>query len=326
MLSKGALQRLREVVEEPDLEGSRYQLVKRIGQGGMGTVFLAEDSQLQRKVALKVMNVVDASGDLTGRMWKEARILASLEHPGIIPIHDVGSLPDGRVFYAMKYVQGDRLDEYIKKDEIAQTELLRAFEKICEAVAFANAHDVLHRDLKPENIMVGQFGEVLVMDWGIAKLLQESEQSFDPNSEDTDQVHTQKGTIIGTRGYMSPEQQQADSELDQRTDVYSLGAILYFLLTREHPYSEPLPIPSKVPKRLAAICRKAMSNAPQDRYATANELGSDISKFIDHQPVSAYKENVLERAARWANRNRFVVYLILTYLLLRFLVLIFLKR
>ncbi|HSE43471.1 MAG TPA: serine/threonine-protein kinase [Acidobacteriota bacterium] len=325
MLSKGALQRLRELVEEPDLEGSRYQLLERIGQGGMGTVFLAEDSQLQRKVALKVMNVVDASGDLTARMWKEARILASLEHPGIVPIHDVGSLPDGRVFYAMKYVQGNRLDEYLK-NEITQAELLRVFEKICEAVAFANAHGVLHRDLKPENIMVGQFGEVLVMDWGIAKLLQESEQPVDSSSQTTDGVHTQKGTIIGTRGYMSPEQQQGNLELDQRTDVYSLGAILYFLLTREHPYTEPLQIPSKVPKRLAAICRKAMATAPEDRYSTANELGTDIARFIDHQPVSAYNENVLERAARWVDRNRFVVYLILTYLLLRFLVLLFLKR
>src|SRR5262245_25922002 len=106
MLSKDAVQRLRAAVEEPDLEGTRYRVIEKIGQGGMGTVFLAEDSELQRKVALKVMNLVDSSGDLTSRMWKEARILAQLEHPGIVPVHDVGSLPDGRVFYAMKYVEG----------------------------------------------------------------------------------------------------------------------------------------------------------------------------------------------------------------------------
>ena len=328
MLSKDALKRLQAVVEEPDLEGTRYRVIERIGQGGMGTVFLAEDSELQRKVALKVMNLVDSSDDLTSRMWKEARIIAQLEHPGIVPVHDVGTLSDGRIFYAMKYVQGSRLDHVLKENTDTDG-ILRLFEKICEAVAFANAHGVIHRDLKPENVMVGPFGEVLVMDWGIAKLLRQTENglsgalnSLHPNSTDTDH-----GTIIGTRGYMSPEQERGESgSLDQRTDVYSLGAILYFLLTAEHPTSEPVQILPKIPKRLAAICRKAMAASLENRYKTANELASDIAKFIDHQPVSAYRENPFERAVRWIDRNRFVVYLIVTYLLLRFLVLIFLNR
>lgn len=315
MLSKDSVHRLQAVLEEPDLEGTRYRVIERIGRGGMGSVYLAEDLELQRKVALKVMNLTDPSGDIAKRMWKEARIVAQLEHPGIVPIHDVGVLPDDRVFYAMKYVQGSRLDEYRSKRQTV-AEVLRLFQKICEAVAFANAHGVIHRDLKPENIMVGPFGEVLVMDWGVAKVLRNldfdaSEHSDGSRSSEKD---TQHGTIIGTKGYMSPEQSRGEiNTLDQRTDVYSLGAILSFLLPEKD-------------KRLAAICKKAMAESPADRYFGAEQLASDIGHFFDHQPISAYRENPLERAARWIDRNRFVVYLIGTYLILRFLVLLFMKR
>jgi serine/threonine protein kinase len=215
--------------------------------------------------------------------------------------------------------------DVVTRKNLTQAELLRLFEKICEAVAFANAHGVIHRDLKPENIMVGPFGEVLVMDWGIAKLVKQSEEGVSSSFSTSRKSDTQDGTIIGTRGYMSPEQKSGGS-IDQRADVYSLGAILCFLLASEHPYSESIQIPSNVPKRLAAICRKAMAQRPDDRYATANDLGSDIARLIDNQPVSAYRENPLERAARWIDGNRFVVYLIATYLILRFLVLLFLNR
>jgi eukaryotic-like serine/threonine-protein kinase len=315
MLSKDSLHRLQAALEEPDLEGTRYRLIAQIGRGGMGSVYLAEDIELQRKVALKVMNLTDPSGDIAKRMWKEARIVAQLEHPGIVPIHDVGVLPDDRVFYAMKYVQGSRLDEYRSKAP-AQAEVLRLFQKICEAVAFANAHGVIHRDLKPENIMVGPFGEVLVMDWGVAKVLQNSDSSVaafqksSPNSE----IDTQHGTVIGTQGYMSPEQARGETDsLDQRTDVYSLGAILSFLLP-------------ETDKRLAAICKKAMAESPSDRYLSADQLAADIAHFSDQQPISAYRENVMERTLRWIDRNRFVVYLVGTYLILRFLVLLLMNR
>jgi len=315
MISKDSLHRLQAALEEPDLEGTRYRLIEQIGRGGMGSIYLAEEIELQRKVALKVMNLTDPSGDIAKRMWKEARIVAQLEHPGIVPIHDVGVLPDDRVFYAMKYVQGSRLDEYRSKGP-TQAEVLRLFQKICEAVAFANAHGVIHRDLKPENIMVGPFGEVLVMDWGVAKVLQNSDsdearhQKLLRNSE----TDTQHGTIIGTQGYMSPEQARGETDsLDQRTDVYSLGAILSFLLP-------------ETDKRLAAICKKAMAESPSDRYLGAEEFASDIAHFSDHQPISAYRENVLERALRWIDRNRFVVYLVVTYLILRFLVVLLLNR
>ncbi len=169
-LSDQALDRLRAAAEMPDLSGTGYVLLDKLGEGGMGGVFRVQDTTLGRQVALKVIGIVDSSGELSARLLREAKIIARLEHPGIVPVHDVGTLPDGRVFYTMKLVQGQRLDQHAA--ELGGVpERLRTFQKICEAVSFAHAHDVVHRDLKPQNIMVGRFGEVLVMDWGLAKLL-----------------------------------------------------------------------------------------------------------------------------------------------------------
>ena len=170
-LSDQALDRLRVAADAPDLSGTGYVLLDKLGAGGMGSVFRVEDTALGRQVALKVLGIVDSNGEFGARLLREAKIIAQLEHPGIVPVHDVGTLPDGRVFYTMKLVQGRRLDQY--RAEIGGVpECLRTFQKICEAVSFAHAHQVLHRDLKPQNIMVGKFGEVLVMDWGLAKLLE----------------------------------------------------------------------------------------------------------------------------------------------------------
>src|ERR1700722_10111271 len=169
-LSDEAVARLRDAGSEPDLSGTPYRLIERLGRGGMGTVYLVEDARLGRRVALKVIDLPGDSRELEARLLREARILAQLEHPGIVPVHEVGSLSDGRVFYTMKFVQGRRLDE-VAREPASRPERLRLFQKVCEPVAFAHARGVLHRDLKPENIMVGPFGEVLVMDWGIAKIL-----------------------------------------------------------------------------------------------------------------------------------------------------------
>ena len=166
-LSDAALRHLREISDQPDLTGTPYALVETLGRGGMGAVYLAHDSRLDREVALKVVQLPEGKGDLD-RLLLEARVLAQLEHPGIVPVHDAGVLPDGRAFYVMKHVRGYGLDEYARTAPLP--ERLRAFERICEAVAFAHAHGVIHRDLKPENVMVGPFGEVLVMDWGVAKV------------------------------------------------------------------------------------------------------------------------------------------------------------
>ncbi len=169
-LSDQALDRLRAAADAPDLSGTGYVLLDKLGAGGMGGVFRVEHTALGRQVALKVIGIVDSSGEFSARLLREARIIAQLEHPGIVPVHDVGTLPDGRVFYTMKLVQGRQLDQ--QRDELGGVpERLRTFQKICDAVSFAHAHNVLHRDLKPQNIMVGPFGEVLVMDWGLAKLL-----------------------------------------------------------------------------------------------------------------------------------------------------------
>src|ERR1051325_288993 len=135
-----------------DVIGTRYTFVKELGRGGMGTVFLAEDKELDRLVAIKVLNTTAVTDDLRQRMMREAQIIARLEHPGIVPVHDIGTLPDGRFFYAMKYVRGSRLDEYAG-DGASLNDRLRKFQAVCDAVAFAHAHGVIHRDLKPQNIM-----------------------------------------------------------------------------------------------------------------------------------------------------------------------------
>ncbi len=144
-LSNGALERLREGAELPDLSGTRYRLLDRIARGGMGVVYAAEDENLRRRVALKVLDIPGTDGDLANRLIREARVLAALEHPGIVPVHDVGTLADGRVFYTMKFVEGRRLDQYI--ESVASVpDRLRIFLRICDAVAFAHARGVLHRD------------------------------------------------------------------------------------------------------------------------------------------------------------------------------------
>src|SRR3984885_3912381 len=167
-LSDDAVARLRDAASEPDLAGTPYRFVGALGRGGMGAVFLVEDPRLGRRVAMKVLDLPDRAGDLEARLLREARVLAQIEHPGIVPVHEVGALADGRVFYTMKCVEGKRLDQHIESVD-STPDRLRIFVRICDAVAFAHDRGVLHRDLKPANVMVGPFGEVLVMDWGLAK-------------------------------------------------------------------------------------------------------------------------------------------------------------
>src|SRR5258708_19111676 len=187
-LTNGALERLRDVAETPDRSGTRYRLRERIARGGMGVVYAAEDENLRRRVALKVLDVPGSEGDLANRLIREARVLAALEHPGIVPVHDVGTLADGRVFYTMKFVEGRRLDKHIES-VISIPDRLRLFLRICDAVAFAHARGVLHRDLKPANVMVGPFGEVLGMDLGLAKILR-------PADSDASRVADPEATIF----------------------------------------------------------------------------------------------------------------------------------
>src|ERR1700720_980108 len=285
-LSDDVVARLQTASALPDLAGTRYRLIERVGSGGMGTVYLAEDSVLGRRVALKILDLSDARGDLSARLLREAHILARLEHPGIVPVHDAGTLADGRVFYAMKFVEGERLDALAKRID-AIHERLRIFQRICEAVAFAHARGILHRDLKPENVMVGPFGEVLVMDWGVAKILREDPAPREDHTEiptqssqnaptETKALKTAHGTVLGTAGYMAPEQARGEVEsIDERADIYSLGAILKFLMAG--PKSDAPPgcdsggagnstassaAIASAPKAVAAIAQKAMAEEP----------------------------------------------------------------
>ena len=317
-LSDDRLNHLRTIVSEPDFSATKYKNVKELGRGGMGTVYLTEDRELSRLVAVKVLNTPDITDDLRRRMIREAQIIAGLEHPGIVPVHDVGTLPDGRIFYAMKYVRGLRLDEYAAHGASLR-DRLRKFQSVCDAVAFAHAHGVIHRDLKPQNIMIGSFGEVLVLDWGVAKI--RPQMNTDEHRSESDQClsvsirgDTSDGTIIGTRDYMSPEQARGETDqIDERADVYSLGAVLRFLLT------------DKATKTAKAICSKAMAHAPESRYASAAELSADIGRLLDAEPVLAYRENAFEKVGRWVGKNRFLVLLVLAYLLMR-IFLIFTSR
>ena len=336
-LSDRALSRLREGAELPDLAGTRYRLIAQIARGGMGLVYAAQDVTLDRRVALKVLEVPGDETELANRLLREARVLALLEHPGIVPVHDVGTLADGRVFYAMKFVEGQRLDQYIASVS-SVPDRLRVFLRICDAVAFAHARGVLHRDLKPANIMVGPFGEVLVMDWGLAKILSHSQRppledagptvlqtAAQPNAGDAATEVSQAtghGTVMGTPGYMSPEQARGDVDsLDARSDIFSLGALLCFLLANKSAGPS-----SAFDRPLAAICAKATAAAPSDRYQSVQELALDLSRYLDGLAVAAHRESFAEKSFRFYRRYRFFILLILAYLVMRVLLLIFLKR
>jgi eukaryotic-like serine/threonine-protein kinase len=341
-LSDKALERLRDGSEEPDVQGTRYRLLERVARGGMGVVYAAEDEKLQRRVALKVLEVPGTDSDLANRLIREARVLAQLEHPGIVPVHDVGTLADGRVFYTMKFVEGQRLDKFIRSVP-SVPDRLRLFLRICDTVAFAHAHGILHRDLKPANVMVGPFGEVLVMDWGLAKVLHaKPKNEIRANDPDAailempkqeapfgDAPHnaavTEHGTVMGTPGYMSPEQARGDvDQLDVRSDIYSLGALLGFLLT---PQPDILPATRRrLDKSLESICTKAASTIPAERYPTVQELAHDVSRYLDGLAVTAYRETLFEKAGRFYRRYRFFILLIATYLVMRVLILFFMRR
>jgi eukaryotic-like serine/threonine-protein kinase len=311
MISDPALDRLQALLRDPTAEAettaARYELISILGRGGMGTVYLAHDTALDREVALKVL---ESPADSEPRLEQEARILGRLEHPGIVPVHDFGRLPDGRLFYAMKRVRGERLDRWMAGVDLHAR--LAVFLRICEAVSFAHAHHVIHRDLKPENVMIGEFGEVLVLDWGVARLLDRVDLAPTPAPTPptplTPTINTAHGTVIGTPAYMAPEQARGDvAAIDQRTDIYALGAILATLADDSDSGA------------LQAIVVKARAERPAGRYQTAQELAADVTRFVGGLAVRARREPLVDRVRRLATRYRTPLLLILTYLLARLL-------
>ena len=328
-LSDRVVARLQAEMQLPDLSGTRYNLVRFVASGGMGSVWLAEDTVLKRRVALKVLDLAVPGDDLDVRLFREARILAGLEHPGIVPVHDAGTLADGRAFCCMKYVEGQTLAQHIATLNLPDR--LRVLERIAEPLDFAHARGFIHRDLKPDNIMIGAFGEVLVMDWGLAKVgltsLAGGETEIATAVQPTHNALgvTGQGSVLGTRGYMSPEQARGDIEIDRRTDIFSLGAILTFMLTGSAPAELPTASGS-VPRPLRAICEKAMALDPNARYQSARQMTADITHYLNGEPVSAYPEGLVERSGRVFARHRTAVVLVAVYLIMRVLFILFARR
>ena len=307
----------------------RYERVRLLAKGGMGEVHLALDRQLQRHVAIKVMTPeIAASKDLAGRFTQEAIVLGRLDHPHIVPIHDLGNDAKGRCYYAMKFVRGTTLKEVLAGlrqgtasvvERYPLARLLHIFQKICDAVGYAHSKGIIHRDLKPANIMIGEFGEVLVMDWGIAKILNHPETTPETTGlQSTD--GTQYGTVMGTPSFMAPEQAEGRLEaINERTDIYSLGAILYNILTLRPPITgtkadadlmervkagritppaafneDPrdnavlLHCPDRqVPEALSAVAMQALAKEQASRYAEVAELHRDIAAYTaGYAPVA----------------------------------------
>ena len=328
---------------EPELEdgrdAGRYEERGEIGRGGMGTVFRVWDRDLRRELAMKVLrgkrfpDRIGASSAALRRFLEEAQITGQLEHPGVVAVHELGLDRSGQIYFTMPLVRGQRLVDVFRlvrdgSEEWNRHRALDALLRACEAVAFAHAHGVIHRDLKPENVMVGRFGEVQVMDWGLAKVLDRAESAtlHTPVGEaEHTTARTLAGTVIGTPAYMPPE--QAEGQLDDvgtAADVYAAGAMLYQLLAGHPPYVPPdgKAAPRRVllavlagpptplhktapgtPPELAAICERAMARDPQARYPSMAELRDDLRAYLENRVVRAYKTGALAEFRSWVRRN-----------------------
>jgi serine/threonine protein kinase len=304
-LSNTVVDHLRVVATWPELPGDRYVIERPIGRGGMGTVYVARDTLLERDVAIKVSNAPVAGSGLDERLRQEAQVLARLEHPGIVPVHDAGQLADGRMFYVMKLVHGETLSAPAKRLS-GEASVLGVFERVTETIAFAHEAGVIHRDLKPSNVMVGRFGEVLVLDWGVAKAIEEAAAS---------------ATRVGTPGFMPPE--QARGEATSTSDVFALGALLFWMLTDATPPParddalRALNAAARPRRRLAAIVLKCLASEPSDRYSNAAALATDLARYRAGQPVAAHRETTLERIGLWFIKYRTFILLVAAYLVMR---------
>jgi serine/threonine-protein kinase len=321
--------------------GLRYRPVGFLAGGGCGEVHVAEDDELGRRVALKRIRERHADDEeMRRRFLREAQITARLQHPGIVPVHSLLRDAAGRPFYTMRLIEGksfkDAIEEFHDPQRqaasepgarrLALRELLGRFVTVCNTVAYAHQRGVIHRDLKPGNVMLGDYGETLVVDWGLAKVLGTAEPAAGngtPPAAGDD--GTQPGQVVGTPAFMSPEQAAGDwHHVGPTGDVYSLGAILYTLLTGRVPFTggtaeevlrqvragrlpRPRQVSGAVPAALEAVCKRAMALGPEDRYPTARALADDVERWLADEPVTAYREPSWARLARWGRRHRPVV-------------------
>jgi eukaryotic-like serine/threonine-protein kinase len=312
----------------PVVDPALYALEGEIAHGGIGRILRARDLRLGRAVALK--QILSPSPEAESRFMTEALVTARLQHPAIVPVHEVGRWPDGELFYSMKLVSGRSLADVVSglkslKERLAFLPHVLA---VAEAMAYAHSEHIIHRDLKPANILVGGFGETVVIDWGLAKDLARVEPPAAPDLLEapvlsSDGGLTRVGTVMGTPAYMPPEQ-AAGLPVDERADVYSLGAILYHLLAGSRPYDgdasdqvltrvmkgPPPPLASlqeAIPRDLLAIVTKAMARNPDGRYATAREMAEDLRRFQTGQIVRAYEYSRVELLRRFLRRYRAVV-------------------
>ncbi|MBL9078435.1 MAG: SUMF1/EgtB/PvdO family nonheme iron enzyme [Planctomycetes bacterium] len=334
---------LRRLAEAPKLDTRRYELQGEVGKGAMGVVLRIFDRHLHRRLAMKVMQHhhkrgAEAQGRL-GHFLEEAQVTSQLDHPGVVPVHELGLDENGKVYFTMRLVKGRTAAEIFElaraqKEEWTTTRALEVILKVCDTMAYAHARGVLHRDLKPSNVMVGKFGEVYVMDWGLAKVLgsggaEEGGEAVDEEVQvetvrRSDAEHDRDGPMAsvagqvkGTKEYMPPEQLRGES-LDRRADVYSIGAMLYELLAGRPPYTRAeiergaLAGPPQrveavhpgVPAELAAIVERAMQRDREQRYGGVLELAADLRAFLDLRSVKAYRTGALVELQLWVRRNR----------------------
>lgn len=323
---------------KPPSAAEAHAVLGQLGAGAMGEVLLAKDPGLNRIVAVKRLHPDGAARkSMLRRFYTEAQITAQLDHPSIVPIHGLVNLGDDALAYAMKLVRGRTLEDYLeearemhRKGKVTADHGLPArlerFLHVCDALAYAHDRGIVHRDLKPENIMVGAFGEVMVMDWGIAKILARrggvGTDTFD--APITNSRGTKVGTVMGTPGYMSPEQAEgAVDTLDQRSDQFALGLILQELVTLVPCRNPDMPVEAtlawaatgkrapmkhaagdKVPPELVAIVAKACAASPSGRYEQVSDLAEDIRRYLRDEAPSVRPDGIVQKIGRWVGRHR----------------------